>query len=249
MNESTTTPPIPEDPSSESEISNPKSEILPPPPPLPIPDFVRPDLERQEIKVDEPALATLAQYLALLLDANKQFNLTAIREPDAAWRRHIIDSLTVLPGIDAYPPDSTLIDVGSGGGLPGIPLAIARPNLRVTLMEATGKKARFLETCIAQLALPHTRVIAERAEVVGQDSAHRQHCDLAVCRAIGPIGELLEYTLPLLRVGGRLLAMKGPKAEQELRRCRRRHETAFWAAEIWPSSPLTPKASSRTRWW
>jgi 16S rRNA (guanine527-N7)-methyltransferase len=181
-----------------------------------VPDFVREELGRIGVELPEPALASLAKYLDLLLEANQRFNLTAIRERDAAWHRHIIDSRTLAPALVELEAESTLIDVGSGGGLPGVPLAIARPDLRLTLLEATGKKARFLEECAQRLPLPSVRVLATRAETAGQDKAFRQQFDVAVCRAVGPMRELLEYTLPLVRVGGMLLAMKGPKAEAEL---------------------------------
>lgn len=184
--------------------------------PTTIPSFVHDDLAKLELSLPQPLLERLALYLGLLLEANEQFNLTAIREPKAAWRRHIIDSLTVLPGLDHLGQGATVIDVGSGGGLPGIPMAIARPDLSVTLLEATGKKAQFLRRCAAELPLPNVKVIQERAEIVGQDKTHRQSYDAAVCRAIGPLREILEYTLPLVRLGGVLLAMKGPKAQQEL---------------------------------
>lgn len=180
------------------------------------PDFVREELAKLGIEMPGDALATLAKYLALLLEANEQFNLTAIRDPDAAWRRHIIDSLTALPGLDRLNAGATLIDVGSGGGLPGIPLAVARQELQVTLLESTGKKAAFLKRCVAEIPLPNVKVVQDRAETVGQDRAHRQTYDAVVCRAIGPLREVLEYTLPLAKVGGTVLAMKGPKAEQEL---------------------------------
>lgn len=181
-----------------------------------VPPFVAEELKRLEIELDDARLAKLARYLDLLLEVNEHFNLTAIRERDAAWRRHIIDSLTALPGLEGMHGGTTLIDVGSGGGLPGVPLAIARPDLKVTLLEATGKKAKFLQRCADELPLPNARVVNDRAENVGQDRAHRQQYDVVVCRAIGPMREILEYTMPLLRVGGLLLAMKGPKAEQEL---------------------------------
>jgi 16S rRNA (guanine527-N7)-methyltransferase len=181
-----------------------------------IPAFVPEELKRLEIELDDARLAKLARYLELLLEVNEQFNLTAIRERDAAWRRHIIDSLTVLSGLEGMHGGTTLIDVGSGGGLPGVPIAIARPDVKVTLLEATGKKANFLQRCIDELPLPNARVVNDRAENAGQDKAHRQAYDAVVCRAIGPMREILEYTLPLLCVGGLLLAMKGPKAEQEL---------------------------------
>jgi 16S rRNA (guanine527-N7)-methyltransferase len=181
-----------------------------------IPAFVRDDLARLGIALPDEALPTLAKYLALLLGANEQFNLTAIREPEAAWRRHVIDSLTILPGLDQLPAGASVIDVGSGGGLPGIPLAVARPDLTVTLLESTGKKATFLRRCVAETPLPNVKVVQERAEIAGQDRAHRQAYSAVVCRAIGPMREVLEYTLPLAKLGGVVLAMKGPKAEAEL---------------------------------
>ncbi len=181
-----------------------------------IPDFVHDELRRLGMEVPAELLERLARYLDLLLEANKRFNLTAIREPDAAWRRHIIDSLTILPGLDEVPEGAAVIDVGSGGGLPGVPIAICRPDLNLTLLEATGKKVGFLQECIDTLPLPNARTVQSRAETAGQDAAYRQQFDVAVCRAVGPMVELLEYTMPLLKVGGFLLAMKGPTVEAEL---------------------------------
>ena len=182
-----------------------------------IPSFVRDDLDRLDIDLSDQVLTRLCGFLDLLLEANRRFNLTSIRERDKAWRRHIIDSLTLLPFLAPEPADAALIDVGSGGGVPGIPLAIARPDWRVALLEATGKKARFLHACVTELGIEGCRVVHDRAEAAGQDPAHRQRYDAAVCRAIGPMREMLEYALPLVRVGGRSLAMKGSKAEQELK--------------------------------
>jgi 16S rRNA (guanine527-N7)-methyltransferase len=181
-----------------------------------VPQSVRDDLARLDIALPDAALAQLAAYLDLLLDANTRMNLTAIKERDEAWRRHVIDSLTLLPGFEHVQPGAKVIDVGSGGGLPGVPLAIALPDNQFTLLEATGKKARFLEETARALNLNNVRVVNDRAETVGQNRAHREQYDVAVCRAIGPMRELLEYTLPLVKLGGRVLAMKGPKAEQEL---------------------------------
>lgn len=186
------------------------------PMPQPIPSFVSDELDRLGLEVDPVTLDKLAEYLDALLEANKQFNLTAIREPEAAWRRHIIDSLTILPCVDDLPEHARVIDIGSGGGLPGIPLAIARPDLNITLLESTGKKAAFLQYCAAELGLSNITVVHERAERAGQDPDYRSQYDLAVCRAIGQMGELLEYALPFLKIQGRLLAMKGPRAEEEL---------------------------------
>ncbi|MCC6581679.1 MAG: 16S rRNA (guanine(527)-N(7))-methyltransferase RsmG [Phycisphaeraceae bacterium] len=181
-----------------------------------IPPFVHTDLERLGIEIEPDALAQLAAYLEHLLDVNKQFNLTAIRDPDEAWRKHILDSLTLLPAMIDAAEGHRVIDVGSGGGLPGLPLAVCRPDLAFTLLEATGKKARFLQETAKLLNLSHVSVVNDRAEIAGRDPQHRQQYDLAVCRALGPMRELLEYTLPLVKVGGQVLAMKGPSVEQEL---------------------------------
>ncbi|MCE9590385.1 MAG: 16S rRNA (guanine(527)-N(7))-methyltransferase RsmG [Planctomycetes bacterium] len=184
--------------------------------PIAIPDFVPAELEKLGVKLPDGAIDRLALYLALLLDANERFNLTGIREPEAAWRRHIIDSLTVLPGLEEFAAGARMIDVGSGGGLPGIPLAIARPDMEFTLLEATGKKANFLRECAKEIPLPNVSVVQDRAENVGQAKKHREAYDAAVCRALGPMRELLEYTLPLVKVEGLLFVMKGPKVEEEL---------------------------------
>lgn len=181
-----------------------------------IPDFVPAELAQLDITLSDQQLHTLAAYLDHLLETNRTMNLTAVREPEAAWRKLIIDSLTALPGLSDLPADARVIEVGSGGGLPGVPLAVARPDVNFTLLEATGKKARFLEGCVTKLELSNVSIVTARAEDAGQDAAHRQAYDLAVCRALGPMRVLLELTLPFVRVGGALLAMKGPTVEAEL---------------------------------
>ncbi len=134
-----------------------------------VPDFVPATLQRCGVTLDDEQLGLLARYLNMLLETNQRVNLTAVREPDAAWRRLILDSLTLVPGLEPLSAEATLIDIGSGGGLPGIPLAIARPDLRFTLLEATGKKTRFLQQCVDELPLKNTTVLNDRAEPVGQN--------------------------------------------------------------------------------
>lgn len=162
---------------------------------------------------DEPRLR---RYLELLLEANRRFNLTAVRDPDEAWSRHVLDSLTLLPLMHGLARGSRVVDVGSGGGLPGIPIAIEKDDLDVTLVEATSKKAQFLRECAAALELANVTVVPERAETVGRDQEHRERYDLATCRAVGPLREIVEYALPLVRVGGAFLAMKGERAAEEV---------------------------------
>ncbi|HAI12863.1 MAG TPA: 16S rRNA (guanine(527)-N(7))-methyltransferase RsmG [Phycisphaerales bacterium] len=181
-----------------------------------IPTFVPEHLQAIGVTVTDEQLQQLAAYLHLMLETNKQFNLTAIREPQEAWKRHIIDSLTLVPGLIEWPAGSSLVDVGTGGGLPGIPLAIVLPQLKVTLLETTGKKARFCQTAADALGLSNIIVINNRAETLGQNKLYREKFDMAVSRAVGPMRILMEYMLPLVKVGGWMYALKGPALEQEL---------------------------------
>lgn len=161
-------------------------------------------------------LERLGAYLDRLLEANTRFNLTAITDPSQAWRRHVLDSLTLLPFIvDANA--ASVADVGSGGGLPGLPLACVMPDVHFTLFEATGKKARFLDETANVLGLSNVEVVNQRAEIVGQDHHHfRERFDVVTARAVGPLPVLLELTVPLARVGGLVLAMKGARADEEI---------------------------------
>ncbi len=181
-----------------------------------VPAFVADQLARLNVVVESERLELCARFLELLLDENTRQNLTGITDVDESWKRHVIDSFTLLPLLKDVPEDARLVDVGAGGGMPGIPLAIARPDLRVTLVEATEKKARFLESALIALSLGNVKVRNERAETVGHESGHRQSHDVATCRALGRMRELLEYTLPLVKKGGVLLAMKGRDVAAEV---------------------------------
>lgn len=159
----------------------------------------------------------LDEYLYLLLEKNKKINLTSIRDPEKAWMRHIVDSLTLLPCLKDH---ERLIDIGSGGGLPGVPIAIVKPDIRISLLESTKKKAGFLEDIVKKLNLMNVRTIAERAETVGHEPAHRNQYDVAASRAVGSLPEILELALPLVRLNGSILAMRGTHAEQEAKESR-----------------------------
>jgi len=157
----------------------------------------------------------LASYLELLLETNKSFNLTAITDPREAWSKHVLDSLTLVPALAGLGADAAVVDVGSGGGLPGIPLAIALPQLRFTLLEATLKKARFLDETARSLGLRNVRVKNDRAESYGQGEGHERFL-AATSRALSRLPVLLELTLPLLETGGLSIAIKGEQAELEV---------------------------------
>jgi len=168
----------------------------------------------------------LEAYLEQLLSATQEMNLTAIVEREEAWNRHIVESLRLLPLLEVELGAShgqermqaqRLIDVGSGGGLPGMVIAIMRPDLAVTLLEATEKKARFLERTGKLLGLANLSVISERAEDAARPgSALRESFDMVTARAVAPLRVLLELTVPFLRVSGLLVAVKGERAESEL---------------------------------
>lgn len=156
----------------------------------------------------------MGAYLDRLLETNQSFNLTAVTSPDEAWTRHVADSLSLVPDLAELATGSRVVDLGSGGGLPAIPLALALPHLHFTLVESTGKKARFLADTADFLGLKNVVVSNERAEDFGQ-GVSRESFDAATSRALSRLPVLLELSLPLLRVGGIKLAIKGDQAEQE----------------------------------
>jgi len=155
------------------------------------------------------------RYLDLLAAGNERMNLTRITDRESAEIAHIGDALTVLPYLP-HAADTHIVDVGSGGGVPGIPLAIARPDIQVVLVESTKKKATFLAECVQTLSLPNVTVIPERVEDVAHDPRYRESFDIAACRAVATLNWLCEWCLPLVKKGGKLLAMKGPKAAEEI---------------------------------
>lgn len=166
--------------------------------------------------VPPPLADGLERYVALLLDANTRLNLTRVVEPSAVARLHLLDALAALPLLDSLAPQRAL-DLGSGGGVPGIVLAMARPEVRWTLVDSVRKKADALRGFVDALGLANVGVVAERAEILGHAPAHREQYDLIAARACAALPVLVEYALPLLRVGGSLLAWKGAVTDEELR--------------------------------
>lgn len=156
------------------------------------------------------------RYVELLLEANSRLNLTRIVEPGDVARLHLLDALSALPLLDVLAPGRAL-DLGSGGGVPGIVLALARPGMSWTLVDSARKKADALRGFVDALGLGNVTVIAERAETLGRDPAYRASYDVVTARACAALPVLAEYALPLLRVGGSALAWKGPIGEGELR--------------------------------
>ncbi len=169
---------------------------------------------RLGLRLTHRQLSTLSLYERELVDWNNRFNLTAIRDPQEIHIKHFLDSLTCLLALRESPVDR-LIDVGTGAGFPGIPLKIIYPKMQLTLVESVGKKAEFCRHVVNVLDIRGVDVVQERAETLGQHPAFREQFDWAVARAVAILPVLAEYLLPLVRVGGSMLAMKGDSGPAE----------------------------------
>lgn len=204
---------------------------------LPTPAFLE-QAEGFGIGFDDGDLERLGTYLALLMRVNETMNLTAVRDAEEAWTRHIFDAISLLPLIEdalsvGFQGDRpTLADVGAGPGLPGIPLAVVMPELQVTCIESTSKKAAFIEHAAKLLKLENLTVVCDRAEDLGMmRGEHREVYDIVTARAVGRLAVIAELTVPLCRApgldgstlvkdglptSGRILLIKGQKADEEL---------------------------------
>lgn len=167
------------------------------------------------ISLSEVQTDQFMQYLSLLLEWNEKMNLTAITDPVEVVQKHFIDCISVLPHLDLQGGE-TMIDVGTGAGFPGVPLKIASPALQVTLLDALQKRLTFLDTLTQSLDLSDVTLVHSRAEDGGQNPDLREQFDLCVSRAVANLAVLLEYCLPFVKVGGKLAALKGPDATQEI---------------------------------
>ncbi len=183
-------------------------------------DALSPDMEAElrhglsALGLDTDALTPrLLDYLVLLAKWNNTYNLTAIRDPQRMVSLHLLDSLAMQRHVAALARDgAALADLGTGPGLPGIPLAIANPGLRVTLVESNGKKARFLREAVRQLGLGNARVAESRAEALDEPAAY----DALTARALATLADIVEVGGHLLKPGGELLAMKGAVPHEEI---------------------------------
>lgn len=171
------------------------------------------------LPLDAAQRAQFERYADELLAWNAHTNLTAIRSREEVFVRHFLDSLVLARFWGAEP--TSLVDIGTGAGFPGVPLKLLRPQLRLVLVESIGKKTAFLQHLVAELGLADVAVRTERAEEIGHDRREREGHDVVTARAVADLRVLAEYGLPLLRVGGRLLAPKGADAAAEARAAER----------------------------
>jgi len=151
----------------------------------------------------------------LTLTGNRQLNLTRITAAEEFWEKHLWDSLRgVAPLLPTHSPQR-IIDIGTGGGFPGIPIAIAQPHWTVTLLDSTRKKINFLQTLLLSLGVENALPLCDRAEQVGQNPDHRQTYDMALIRAVGPAPVCAEYALPLVKVGGLAVLYRGQWSDRD----------------------------------
>lgn len=184
--------------------------------PLEAPAAFLSEAEKLGIVFEPGEVERLGRFLALLLHAGTRMNLTAIKDPGLAWQRHVLDSLTLMAPLAELPQGARVLDVGTGGGVPGVPLAIVRPDLRFTLLDATAKKTAFVRAAMDVLGVEHASVVTARAEAAARDPSHRDTYDAAIARAVGPMATVAELATPFVKPGGVALLIKGEKAGEEL---------------------------------
>ncbi len=170
--------------------------------------------------LDERQIRQFEAYRDLIVAAAQRFNLTAVRRPDDIERRHFLEALVlgrtlVERGLVAPESGSRALDIGSGAGLPGLPLKIAWPAMKLALLEAQGKRCEFLRQTVSALNLEEVEVLEGRAETWARHPDHRTSYDLVLARAVAPLSILLEYAMPFLVIGGHLAAPKGSAAARE----------------------------------
>jgi len=175
------------------------------------------------LHLTSPQLEKFQIYYQELVDWNRRINLTAITEYEEVQMKHFLDSLTVAPITSQLKKqgDFNLIDVGTGAGLPGIPLKIILPEIKLVLLEATAKKARFLQHIKSKLGLDDVEVVVGRAEVIAHEAQYREKFDLVLSRAVASLPALVELTLPFGVIGGKFVAQKKGNVDLEVRRAAR----------------------------
>lgn len=165
------------------------------------------------IQLNEKQIEKFFKYMNLLLDWNKKINLTAITDMDDIILKHFIDSITILKYING---ENKIIDVGTGAGFPGIPIAVMKSDVEITLLDSLNKRILFLENLSKELDLRNVEIIHGRAEDFGKNTLSREKYDIAVSRAVANMSTLVEYLLPFVKVGGICICMKGSEIEKEL---------------------------------
>lgn len=169
------------------------------------------------LKLTPPQVDAFGLYYQQLLIWNERISLTSITDYEEVQVKHFLDSLSCLQVMDTVATDARCIDIGAGAGFPGLPLKIVWPRLQLTLLESVGKKVRFLTHMVEAMGLEETDIVQGRAEELGRNPDYREAFDVALARAVAQMSVLVEYALPLVRVGGIFVAQKGDDIEGEMK--------------------------------
>ena len=169
--------------------------------------------QKIHIKLREEQIKKFYTYMNLLLEWNEKMNLTAITEPNEVILKHFIDSLTISKYIE---DDPTVIDMGTGAGFPGIPLKIVREDINITLVDSLNKRIKFLDEVIEKLELKDIKTIHARAEEFGRNVKYREKFDYTTSRAVANLSTLAEYLIPLVKIKGKVISMKGSTVSEEI---------------------------------
>ena len=168
-----------------------------------------------EISLDKQQIDKFYTYMKLLLEWNEKINLTAIIQPEEIILKHFIDSMTIAPYLEK---NAKLIDVGTGAGFPGIPLKIIREDIQITLLDSLNKRINFLNHVIKQLQLTNIQTIHSRVEELGKDKRYRENFHYATSRAVANLSTLAEYLIPLVKIEGCCISMKGANIQEEIQK-------------------------------
>jgi 16S rRNA (guanine527-N7)-methyltransferase len=173
--------------------------------------------QKMGINLHKEQVKKFSRYLELLVQWNQKINLTSLKAPQEIIIKHFLDSISCIKDINKYIniEGISIIDVGAGAGFPGIPIKIAYPSIRLSLLEARKKKTIFLEKVTGEMNFQQVKILNGRAETFGKDADHRERYDIAISRAVARLNVLSEYCLPLVRVGGLFIAQKGRSYKEE----------------------------------
>ncbi len=206
-----------------------------------------------EIEIDEDAFARLDKFAELLIETNKSFNLTAIKEPDDVTVKHFADCLAIFKYVD-IPENARIIDVGTGAGFPGLVLKLSRPDINMTFLDSTKKKLGFIENVLNACGVKG-ETLHMRAEEAAQLSKYREQFDFATARAVAALPVLSEYCLPFVKQGGSFVSMKSAESNEEMEAAKKaigilggkiNEDIVFDLVENMPRRIITIKKNSQT---